>query len=47
MRRSGECSETAVAEYTVLASAAVVAVVAVEVVWLRTGLLRRPAYAIT
>ena len=35
------------AEYTVLASAAVVAVVAVEVLWLRTGLLRRPAYAIT
>lgn len=35
------------AEYTVLAGAAVVGVVAFEVLWLRTGLFRRPAYGIT
>ena len=34
-------------EYTVLAGAAVVGVVALEVLWLRTGLFRRPAYEIT
>ena len=34
-------------EYTVLALVAVAAVVAVEVAWLRTGLLRRPAYWVT
>jgi lycopene cyclase domain-containing protein len=36
-----------VPEYTLLAAAAAVAVVAVEVAWLRTGLLRRPAYFVT
>ena len=35
------------AEYTVLAGAAVVGVVALETLWLRTGLFRRPAYGIT
>ena len=35
------------AEYTVLAGAAVIGVVAFEVLWLRTGLFRRPAYGIT
>ena len=34
-------------EYTLLAGAAVVGVVALEVLWLRTGLFRRPAYVIT
>ena len=34
-------------EYTVLAVAAVVAVSALELVWLRTGLLRRRAYVVT
>jgi lycopene cyclase domain-containing protein len=34
-------------EYTVLAVAAVAAVTALEVVWLRTGLLRRRAYLVT
>lgn len=34
-------------EYTLLAGAAVVGVVALEVLWLRTGLFRRPAYMIT
>jgi lycopene cyclase domain-containing protein len=36
-----------VAEYTVLAGVAVMGVVALEVLWLRTGLFRRPAYGIT
>jgi lycopene cyclase domain-containing protein len=36
-----------VGEYTVLALVAVAVVVGVEVLWLRTGLLRRPAYAVT
>jgi lycopene cyclase domain-containing protein len=36
-----------VGEYTVLALVAAAAVVGVEVLWLRTGLLRRPAYALT
>jgi lycopene cyclase domain-containing protein len=36
-----------VGEYTFLALVAAVVVVGVEVLWLRTGLLRRPAYAIT
>ena len=31
----------------VLAGAAVVGVVALEVLWLRTGLFRRPAYGVT
>jgi lycopene cyclase domain-containing protein len=39
--------EVAVGEYTFLALVAVVVVVGVEVLWLRTGLLRRPAYAVT
>lgn len=33
-------------EYTFLALLAAVVVVGIEVLWLRTGLLRRPAYAI-
>lgn len=32
------------AEYTLLAGAAAVGVVALEVLWLRTGLFHRPAY---
>jgi lycopene cyclase domain-containing protein len=36
-----------VAEYTILALLAAVVVVGVELLWLRTGLLRRPAYALT
>jgi lycopene cyclase domain-containing protein len=36
-----------VAEYTFLALLATVVVVGVELLWLRTGLLRRPAYALT
>jgi lycopene cyclase domain-containing protein len=36
-----------VGEYTFLALVAAVVVVGVEVLWLRTGLLRRPAYAVT
>jgi lycopene cyclase domain-containing protein len=36
-----------VGEYTVLALVAAVGVVGVEVLWLRTGLLRRPAYVVT
>jgi lycopene cyclase domain-containing protein len=36
-----------VAEYTLLAAAAAAGVVALEVLWLRTGLFRRPAYGIT
>ena len=35
------------AEYTLLASAAAAGVVALEVLWLRTGLFGRPAYWIT
>lgn len=35
------------AEYTVAAVAATVAVVALELLWLRTGLLRKPAYLLT
>lgn len=34
-------------EYTLLALVAAVGVVGVEVLWLRTGLLRRPAYVVT
>jgi lycopene cyclase domain-containing protein len=36
-----------VGEYTFLALVAAVVFVGVEVLWLRTGLLRRPAYAVT
>jgi lycopene cyclase domain-containing protein len=36
-----------VAEYTLLAGTAAVGVVALEVLWLRTGLFRRPAYGVT
>jgi lycopene cyclase domain-containing protein len=36
-----------VGEYTILALLAALAVVGVEVLWLRTGLLRRRAYAVT
>jgi lycopene cyclase domain-containing protein len=36
-----------VAEYTLLAGAAAVGVVALELLWLRTGLFRRRAYGIT
>jgi lycopene cyclase domain-containing protein len=36
-----------VGEYTLLAITAAVAVVAVELLWLRTGLLRKPSYALT
>jgi lycopene cyclase domain-containing protein len=36
-----------VGEYTVIAFVAAVVVVGGEVLWLRTGLLRRPAYAVT
>jgi lycopene cyclase domain-containing protein len=36
-----------VGEYTALAMMASVAVVAVELLWLRTGLFRRPAYGLT
>ncbi len=35
------------AEYTVLAIGAVVAIVSVELVWLRTGLFRRLAFAVS
>ena len=34
-------------EYTVLSLLACAAVVAVELLWLRTGLLRKPAYLLT
>ena len=34
-------------EYTILAGAAAVGVVALEAWWLRTGLFRRPAFGIT
>ena len=34
-------------EYTLLAILSVVAVLALELAWLRTGLLRRPAYLLT
>lgn len=47
MKRCAEISGRAVGEYTVLAVAAIVAVIALEVVWLRTGLLRRRAYLVT
>jgi lycopene cyclase domain-containing protein len=40
-------SADAVAEYTLAAAAATVAVVAAERWWFRTGLLRRPAYRAT
>jgi lycopene cyclase domain-containing protein len=36
-----------VGEYTFLAVVAAVAVVACELLWLRTGLFRRPAFAVT
>jgi lycopene cyclase domain-containing protein len=36
-----------VAEYTVLAVFAALAVVGAELVWLRTGLFRRPAFAVS
>jgi lycopene cyclase domain-containing protein len=36
-----------VGEYTFLALVAAAVVIGVEVLWLRTGLLRRPAYAVT
>jgi lycopene cyclase domain-containing protein len=36
-----------VAEYTVLTIVAAVAVVSAELVWLRTGLFRRPAFALS
>jgi lycopene cyclase domain-containing protein len=36
-----------VAEYTLLAALAAVAVIALEILWLQTGLFRRPAFAVT
>jgi lycopene cyclase domain-containing protein len=36
-----------VGEYTAVAVVAVLAVVGVELAWLRTGLLRRPAYLLS
>ena len=47
MKRCSAFSGAAVGEYTLLALLAVIVVVVVEVLWLRTGLLRRPAYVAT
>ncbi len=47
MKRCTAFSGRAVGEYTILAVAAVAAVTVLEVVWLRTGLLRRRTYLVT
>jgi lycopene cyclase domain-containing protein len=47
MKQCAAFSGAAVGEYTLLALVAAVGVVGVEVLWLRTGLLRRPAYVVT